>query len=430
MQNLCLFPEMQMDDALRGGGQSTTFADNMRLPVHRWFRFSAGFSAEWVREVITQRKLPRSATVLDPFAGSGTTLLACQNCGVNSVGLEAHPFLVRIAAAKLKCTASTDSFRDHARRILRQAEGYDRHLQHEYGKLIHACFPEPILADLDAVRTAWERLADDSSATYLSWLALTAALRISSPVGTAQMELIQPKKRKTSNLPPFVAFWMQVENMCDDMRAFQRADLGEAVLYRDDARVCASVPDESIELVITSPPYANNYDYADATRLEMSFWGEVNGWADLQSTIRKYLIRSCSQHASAERLDLGVLLADPDLSCIRTGLAPVCRDLDRERLSHGGNKKYHLMVAAYFADMAKVWHALRRVCRAGVSACFVVGDSAPYGVYVPVHEWLGELALSAGFSRYTFERTRDRNTKWKNRKHRVPLCEGRLWVQG
>ena len=63
--------------------------------------------------------------------------------------------------------------------------------------------------------------------------------------------------------------------------------------------------------------------------------------------------------------------------------------------------------------------------------CFVVGDSAPYGIYVPVDKWLGELALSAGFNKYNFEKLRDRNTKWKNRKHRVPTAhEGRLWING
>ena len=54
----------------------------------------------------------------------------------------------------------------------------------------------------------------------------------------------------------------------------------------------------------------------------------------------------------------------------------------------------------------------------------MIGDSAPYGVYVPVIEWLSNLALAAGFHDFRFEKTRDRNVKWKNRKHRVPLCEG------
>jgi hypothetical protein len=73
---------------------------------------------------------------------------------------------------------------------------------------------------------------------------------------------------------------------------------------------------------------------------------------------------------------------------------------------------------------------LRRVTDTGCRVCFVIGDSAPYGVYVPVDQWLGELALAAGFASCHFEKIRDRNIKWRNRKHRVPLHEGRLWVEG
>ena len=88
------------------------------------------------------------------------------------------------------------------------------------------------------------------------------------------------------------------------------------------------------------------------------------------------------------------------------------------------------MAAAYFKDLGDVFHALRSLCKRGSKICFVVGDSAPYGVYLPVDKWLGELALSAGFKSYSFEKIRDRNIKWKNRKHRVPLHEGRLWIKG
>jgi hypothetical protein len=66
----------------------------------------------------------------------------------------------------------------------------------------------------------------------------------------------------------------------------------------------------------------------------------------------------------------------------------------------------------------------------GSGTVLLIGDSAPYGIHVPVDQWPGKLALAAGFSSYTFEKTRDRNVKWKNRKHDVPLHEGRLWVTG
>jgi hypothetical protein len=64
-----------------GNSTFSTFTDNMKLPVHRWFRFSAGFSASWVETVIAKALERGSATVLDPFAGAGTTLLAAEKKG-------------------------------------------------------------------------------------------------------------------------------------------------------------------------------------------------------------------------------------------------------------------------------------------------------------------------------------------------------------
>src|SRR5258708_34690386 len=76
------------------------FTDNMSLPVHRWFRYSAGFSAEWVEQLIDKHQVAQGDIVLDPFAGSGTTLLAAQTKGVDALGAERHEFVRRIANAK------------------------------------------------------------------------------------------------------------------------------------------------------------------------------------------------------------------------------------------------------------------------------------------------------------------------------------------
>ncbi|MCX6022108.1 MAG: DNA modification methylase, partial [Chloroflexi bacterium] len=197
----------------------------------------------------------------------------------------------------------------------------------------------------------------------------------------------------------------------------------------EDARSLQSIPNDWADLIITSPPYANNFDYADATRLEMSFMGEVNGWGDIHKAVRQHLICSCTQHVPYVGKVSG-LLQDKNLDPIRAAITSVCEQLGSEKETHGGKKAYDGMIAAYFSDMAMVWHALRRICRPDALVCFVIGDSAPYGVYVPVDQWLGELAIASGFKSYTFEKTRDRNIKWKNRKHQVPLHEGRLWVQG
>ncbi len=72
-----------------------------------------------------------------------------------------------------------------------------------------------------------------------------------------------------------------------------------------------------------------------------------------------------------------------------------------------------------------------KIClQKGATVCFVIGDSAPYGVYVPVDEWLGRLAVAAGFKEFYFEKTRDRNVKWKDingNTHKLDIvieCEG------
>src|SRR5215469_4886140 len=92
-----LFPS-ERDSAL-SRPITSNFTANMRLPVHRWFRYSAGFSAEWVETVI--KSIPGKLVVFDPFAGSATTLLSAERAGVESWGLEAHPFVYRVARAKL-----------------------------------------------------------------------------------------------------------------------------------------------------------------------------------------------------------------------------------------------------------------------------------------------------------------------------------------
>ena len=202
-----------------------------------------------------------------------------------------------------------------------------------------------------------------------------------------------------------------------------------ASLFNQDARKYRPGLDDTVDLIVTSPPYANNYDYADATRLELSLLGDAKGWRDVQASIKPCLVRSCSQHVSSEKKDTYNYLMDPVLAPIYPEILDVCKALDEVKETHGGKKNYHTMIALYFLDLARVWINLRKYCKDDSNICFVIGDSAPYGVYVPVDRWLGDLAVAAGFNDYKFIKTRDRNVKWKNRKHDVPLKEGQLWVK-
>jgi hypothetical protein len=266
----------------------------------------------------------------------------------------------------------------------------------------------------------------------LAWLAIAAILRETSGVGTAQWTYVLPGKTKRRVSNPIDAFVGKLNDMVSDIGALGsvvHVPSTTSVIQGDMRDSELKLPTDWADLVITSPPYANNYDYADSTRLELSFFQAIRAWGDLRG-IRESLVRSCTQHVASERVDGEEMIHMAELDSIREQLTKVYRDLAIARESHGGKKPYHSMVVAYFYDLSRVWRNLRRVSRTGSRVCFVIGDSAPYGVYVPVERWLGELALSAGYKSFTFEKIRDRNIKWKNRKHRVPLKEGRLWVEG
>lgn len=407
---------------------SSTFAASMKLPIHSWYRYTAGFSAAWVRELI---RTENPQNVLDPFCGSGTVMLESELAGISSIGIEAHPYVYRIAKAKLSWQINPQEFKDAANRLLNRAKG-KKIDKREFPDLIQKCYPIEVIRKLEALKEAWYESDEDEEIKELNWFVITSILRITSPVGTAQWQYIQPTKTKSKVADTFNAFEAKVYEMAQDMTSMQAgwSQATTARIFMEDARDMPSVSNDWTDLVITSPPYANNYDYADATRLEMTFWGDINGWGDLQERVRRFLITACTQHVTSMKTQANEILASPLLSPIQEELTEVFNTLAETRLTRGGKKNYHLMILAYFRDLAQVFNELRRVTRDNGKMCFVIGDSAPYGVYVPVDRWLGELAISAGFKTYNFEKLRDRNTKWKNRKHRVPLHEGRLWING
>ncbi len=421
-------PEGEPDSVSAIAQRTGTFTDNMKLPIHRWFRYSAGFSADWVERAIAELT---PQTLLDPFAGSGTVSVVADKLGVTSYGVEAHPFVYRLAQGKLAWNTPIPNFSAAIREIQQVATNLEPKFTEPIPALLSKCYTDAALRDLFTIQQAYRQLATHFSEPLQSliFLTISAILRVSSYVGTAQWQYVLPNKRKAKINDPFDALRHQAALMQKDMSLMQ--SLGQSprsILLQEDARTLQNVPDTSIDLVITSPPYANNYDYADATRLEMTFWGEVQSWSDLHEAVRKFLIRSNSQHVSKERLTLDMLIPESILNPIQDELFPICKELEKIRATKSGNKAYHTMIAAYFIDMGKVFQALHRVTRPGGKICLIIGDSAPYGIYVPVEKWLGQLALAAGFEGWYFEEIRKRNVKWKNRKHRVPLHEGKLWI--
>jgi len=123
---LSLFQDSVAPTPDRKTSRSGTFVDNMALPIHRWFRYSAGFSAEWVEQTLATWQIDKQHLVLDPFAGSGTVALACEKVGIQSISVEAHPVVARVCQAKLQWATSVKQFTTVAEQISHDAHSLQR----------------------------------------------------------------------------------------------------------------------------------------------------------------------------------------------------------------------------------------------------------------------------------------------------------------
>ncbi len=207
-----LFEESTDDEVSEAS--SSTFVNNMSLPVHRWFRYSAGFSAEWTERLIRSVAPDGPVRCFDPFSGSATTLIAAEAAGVESFGIDSHPFVSRVAKAKLAYRSDPDAYYTKARRVLSVARELTPDLA-GYPKLIRECFDDHQLQELDNLRQAYELEKDNSSASELVWLTLVSILRRVSTAGTAQWQYILPKKKKSSPKQAVAAFEAQGQIIWD-----------------------------------------------------------------------------------------------------------------------------------------------------------------------------------------------------------------------
>ena len=224
--------------ALEAVGHTSNFLNNMRLPVHRWFRYSAGFSAEWVKWLLAERE-GQELRVLDPFVGSGTTCLACDEMGVPSHGIEAHPFVHRVAQAKLSYATDPERLIAKAEKAFAFAAKATAESEH-YPEIIGKCYGLETLDYLDRFRQAVEAEQDGSPEAGLLWMALVSSLRVVSEAGTAPWQYVLPGRRKTVPPSPEVTLHKAVQMIAADIRFLAHRAKPLAKLRVDDARQCAA----------------------------------------------------------------------------------------------------------------------------------------------------------------------------------------------
>lgn len=424
--------------------EKVTFADNMDEPVHRWFRFPAGFSAELVRKTIEVLGVSNNSVILDPFAGCGTTNVVAKSIGMDSVGVEYHPLLAWVARVKTYWEFDLSTLREEVSKVVskveREIDGRASKLMKEVRskpELLLKCYPEPVLAELYAIKEVIQEVEDEHLRDFLL-LALLSTLRDVTDVDVGWPYILPRKKKKKHALLPLAAFKSRVRLQCEDLEAV-RSKLKDrspkAIIYEEDARRLTRVLDEeSIDFAFTSPPYLNNYDYADRTRLELYFLGWASSWSEISEKIRKRLIVSCSHQAVEMGLPEGLMPSDEIEEGVREELIQKSRALNRIKQTKGGKKAYDIMVVAYFNDMLKAMKEVYEVLKDGAYFVMIVGDSAPYGVYIPTDEYLGRIGTAIGFKWYKVYVIRERGYKWKyltetGRRHGVKLRESLVLFQ-
>jgi len=419
-----------------------TFKDSLRAPIHNWFTYPAGFSYRAVESSIHSNGIRQGQVIYDPFMGSGTTNLVAKKMAINSYGVEAHPFVFRITKTKMNWEISRDEIAHSLQDVEAQVKkrklrfnGTDIQtlLEKEFPELVLKCYENNTLLDLLYIRNGIAEGSYSEAIKDFFFVGLTSILRQVSTAATG-WPYIAPKKQKTSSLNKnaMSEFSRQIKKMADDIRAtIQEANKDHGnyfhnIFNSDSRKTQELIPGSCADHVFTSPPYLNNFDYADRTRLELYFWGEAKSWGDISDNIRTKLITSATTQITRDdpRYNLSEDLQEacPEVFGF---LTKSVSQLSKIRLTRGGKKSYDHLVSGYFNDMFEIISEVYRILKPDTKAVFVLGDSAPYGVHIPTDDLIGKIGLGVGFSDYRIDVLRERGGKWKDnpQRHNVLLRE-------
>ena len=187
----------------------------------------------------------------------------------------------------------------------------------------------------------------------------------------------------------------QMKTMVDDIQALSDTSSPVASVVQADARDAGKVlAPESVDAVITSPPYPNEKDYTRTTRLESVILGMIQDPTELRA-LKKELVRSNTR---------GVYKIDDDDIAIqaRSDIIEIAERIERRRVAlgktSGFERLYGRVVKLYFGGMSRHLASLRTVLRPGARLAYVVGDQASYlRVMIRTGQMLARIAKSLGY---------------------------------
>jgi len=385
--------------------------------VHQWYRFVLSFPPHLVRDYLSKFGMNARHRVLDPFCGTGTTLVECKKLGISSFGLESNPVVHFASQTKLRWDVAPQELWDHA---LRVAETARRALALQgFSENVQPCLLEGAIARRIELKGLPEECADLLLTDSISALPLHKTLVLLDALAQhhderflscERLALADALVNEISNLhfgpevgvgpakldAPVISLWLDgIRAMVQDLENLPRDKTTEASVYLADSReVAAILPPNSIDAVITSPPYPNEKDYTRTTRLESVLLGFIRSKEDLRN-LKKQLIRSNTR---------GVYKADTDdlLVAGNTEIERIAEAIEKRRIElkkdSGFEKLYARVTKLYFGGMTRHLSELRQVLRPGAQLAYVVGDQASYlRIMIRTGQLLAEIATSLGY---------------------------------
>lgn len=364
------------------------YSDDLEKPFQRWYRYKEGFSIDLVKHLIGEYSRHKGGLILDPFAGSGSTLLAARQAGYRGVGFEVNPFSYFLAKCKLDVyTGETaESFKQQYERILKSAQ--KRPLAYELPKLSisEKVFDKPV----EAFYMTLDRLIDSSdiedekvrNLLRLGWLSCLEPVSNYRKAGNGLKRRKYVKPRVITVEEVSAALLEEYRNIYQDILTGR--DERESVLYRDSClHMRRYIEGESVTGIIYSPPYANCFDYTEIYKLELWFGKFVSEYSQLRE------LRKQSLHS---HLNGNLNVETETKSETLKGL------LDELQKRELWDKKIPKMLALYYDDMFHVLKESYQVLEEKGFCCIVVGNSAYGGIIFPADLILSEYAEKIGYT--------------------------------
>ena len=394
-----------------------------RVPFDRWFRYPAGYSPHALEVAMGAACLQAGDLLVDPFAGAATGWRAGAARGYRYAGLEAHPEIAELAQIKLAHIARPQQIVEQAERLVRNIVAVDIS---EETDLVRRSFERGSLQKLVSLRNQLKPRSRQVTGAYLKWC-LLGALRDCATVQVRWPYQRPSVERQPRIADPVHAFLRRAKWMASDLHAAtsrvkSTVLQGDARSSEDWARMLAG---ESANAIVTSPPYLNNFDYADATRLELYFWGVATTWSEMVMSVRREMLTASTQQTRKDLAIQSIVRLRARAPHTASIIEPLTERLAAERFRRTRGKEYDRVIGPYFDGMSVVLANVREFTKSGARVVMVVGDSAPYGVHIDTPMLLGELGQELDLELLESQLIRRRGTRWMSNgiRHQHPLAE-------